>query len=180
MGANTAESTPIVKIGWMIVSAVVTALIGIPLTYYLVTPLTPKASLSGRIGDTKADRVNYFLISNPSNDLFARNVAITFSFARQDHRVSTPGISTDPTCKEHNTAAEIFQKSFICDNIVPKSELSFFWVRINPNYLEPDYVTINIAYEGYNFTRRYTRCHRDEDTKGGTYFEGSSCRTHPG
>ena len=64
------------KIIWMIIAAVVAALIGLPITYYITTPLTPKAELDV----TSALNGTWFYVINVDKRLTVQDVWITFSF----------------------------------------------------------------------------------------------------
>ena len=124
--------------------------------------------------------LQFLTIHNPSKDSFARNVSITFSFKRTEHPIFNYGsIHTDPTCKEHNTELQLTTASFLCDTITPMSTLTFIWFRnlgTILGHVEPaDRITITIAYEGYTFTRHYTRCFTNNNPEGGTYVESIGC-----
>jgi hypothetical protein len=175
MADEASQSSATGKIGWLIVSTVVTALIGIPLGYYLVGPLTPKATLTARMSG-KAGAFFLFSISNESSDLFARNAAITFLYTRDDRLVATPDIVSDPTCVKHDPMLSISSHSFICDNVIPKSTLTFTSITwLSPSKPSPDHIRITIVYDGYDYTKTYTRCHKPEDQRGGYYVVGNTC-----
>jgi hypothetical protein len=108
MPEDDSKSSTLSKLVWMIISAAVTALVAIPIGYYFVGPLTPKAALTstlrafpakfvGRSGDIQhyqdtplpGDRLYdtglwdlYIYIKNIDGKLSAKDVTIHFNFSR--------------------------------------------------------------------------------------------------
>jgi hypothetical protein len=167
-----AEESGFRKIFWMAFGALVTGVAGIPIGYYVLDPLMPKAKVVPTI--QRMSRVNgqlmiFFDIENQSNRLPAKSVTMRLTFERPltfypgDAPISFP--HADPLCRKlaEDGDDDTFSVSFSCDLINAQEKREFVVLSQHNDYKQ---ITMYVGYEGYSITTTYTFC----SWKGDTYY----------
>ena len=132
-------------------------LLGLPITYYITTPLTPKAELEV----TSALNGMWFFVSNVDKRLTVQDVWITFSFEgdRLNHILqdsSPDDLCTKITKDDTRTDRVIFK----CDFINPGERRRFSFLYENNTIWENiKEIDVNATYQGYSTSREFYRCH---------------------
>ena len=183
------------KLFWILAGVFITSLAAIPIAYYIVGPLTPRARVISSIADY-AHRLNdnalviFFGITNTDRHITAKDVMITFQFKRNlfpvfgVYKAADVDLEGDARCTKTVEDGNYFSfsASCVCQFINPSESRRFRFAQVSNTersmFRPSDTITVQITYDGYTFETVYKRCDRKPNEYSDInlyYTENSSC-----
>jgi len=177
------KESAVSKIFWMLVGVIITALAAIPIAYYTVDPLIPKARVLSSI-ESSSRRANdnaqviIFRITNTGSNLTSNEVTISFEFRRallptfDVYKVADVYSDGDARCNKTVDDGDYIDLnvSFVCPFIAPAESRRFRFNQLSktdPSMFKPsDMIIVRITHDGYTLETDYRRC----ETKPDEYF----------
>jgi len=166
-----AREGPLSKIIWMIIAAVVTALASLLITYYITTPLAPRAQLTVK----SALGGMLFDIMNVDKRLTVKDVWVEFTFdgTNWDDDVIDDVRSAD-FCKKINEKITTFDAQIIfkCDFLNPDDDRRFTFLYSKNSGNKVQEIRVYITYEGYSSKHNFHRCTIKKEIMPGVHMSG--------
>jgi len=183
----TTES-PTSKIIWMVIGALVSAVVAAPIAYYIIDPITPKPEITSSLSSQWLRlNDNMFLTTFRIKDVSrvpAKSVGLHFNFRRDGicffDAPCEPEVYVvpNPFCRIMGQSGHKmdYNVSVVCDVINYGDDREFIFGQ---KYPPSDLIALNIVREGQSTKIDYKRCSpaKEEYMNTSYYVQGVACPT---